>query len=69
MGLDQSPVNAVAEKPIDVPVFCRTIRTMKHQVFDAADSRHQFDSQQMRQREDRIALCLGIAMNRIGLDV
>lgn len=69
MGLDQMPVYRIREQRVNMGEGCLLVRAIHRQVFPVADARHQGDSQQRRQAKDRCALRLGIALDRIGLNV
>ncbi len=63
MGLDHLPVDVVAEKPVDMRKFLVAVGPMEHQILDATDARHQFDTQEVGKRKHRVALGLGVAMD------
>src|SRR5256885_177579 len=66
MQLNQPPVDHIAEQRIDVAVNIARLRAMEFEVLDAPDARHELDAQEVRQREDRVTLGLGVPVNRAG---
>ena len=42
---------------------------MEFEVLDAPDARHELDAQEVRQREDRVTLGLGVPVNRVRSNV
>src|SRR5258708_9854819 len=69
MQLNQPPVDHIAEQRIDVAVNIARLRAMEFEVLDAPDARHELDAQEVRQREDRVTLGLGVPVNRVRSNV
>lgn len=69
MSLDQFPVDGIREERVDVGESSIFVRTIQLQIFPISDSGHQSNPQECRKTKDWCTLRLGIAMNRIGLNV
>ena len=66
--LDQVPVHCGAEQRVDVRVVAVLVRPGEVQVLPVADARHQPDSEQVGQAEDRRTLALGVGVEGVGLE-
>jgi len=68
MGLNQPPVDLLAEERIDVLVADGFSWTIENDVVPIALTRHQHDAKEPAQAENRFALALSIRIKRVGLD-
>ena len=65
---DQIPVDLSAEQRVDMLVADGLGRAIEDGVTQAAHARHQLDAEQSAETEDRLALALGVGVQRVGLD-
>ena len=65
---DQIPVDFVAEQRVDMLVARGSVGTIEHRVAETAHARHQRDAEQAAEAEHRLALALGVGMQRVRLE-
>lgn len=69
MGLDQLPVDGVGIQGFGMRIVKSFVGLKEREVFPVADAGHELNAQQIGKTENRGALCLGITMNGVGLEV
>jgi hypothetical protein len=69
MSGNQVPIDFVSEQCVNMLVADSLAWTIEDCVAQATHARHQFDSENPAQAEDRLTLSLGICVKRIGLDL
>ena len=65
---DHLPVDLPTEQRVDMLVADRFDRTIEDGVTQAAHARHQLDAKQPAEPEDRLALALGVGVERVRLE-
>lgn len=68
MGRNQVPVDLPGEERVDMLIARGFVRTVEDDVVSVAHARHQLDAAEPAQSEDRLALALGVGMQRVRPD-
>ena len=69
MSFDEAPIDVFGELRVDVVVVAVAVRPAHIQTLPVANTRHQFDTKEIGEREDGFRLSLRVGMKYVKLDV